>query len=153
MYITMRIRHYMSTVNYQEFFILNQSGNLDKIDGSNTPINQYIARNHNFNNNYNIVNVDMVYSWRFAPGSEFNVVWKNASNSYEPDVINNYVKNFNRTISSPQNNSLSLKVLYYIDYLQLKRSHKNSPLSANADMMPERNNARNVSHQRSSARI
>lgn len=120
-YITMRLRHYLSTVNYKEFFILNKAGDLDKLPDGNTPINRYILNNHSFNNNYNILNVDMVLSWRFAPGSEFNIVWKNAGNTNEQNVINDYLKNFNHSISSPQNNSISLKVLYYIDYLQLKR--------------------------------
>ena len=120
-YITMRLRHYLSTVNYKEFFILNKDGNLDKLPEGNTAINQYISNNHSFNNNYNLLNVDMVFSWRFAPGSEFNIVWKNAGNTTEQNIINNYLKNFNHTIASPQNNSLSIKVLYYIDYLQLKK--------------------------------
>ena len=121
MYVTMRIRHYLSTVNYKEFFILSQEGNLDKIPDGSTAIDQYIVNNHNFNNNYNILNVDMVYSWRFAPGSEFNIVWKNVGNTNQQDAENNYLKNFDHTIRSPQNNSFSVKILYYIDYLQLKK--------------------------------
>ena len=121
MFITMRIRHYVSNVNYKEFYILNTDGNLDKIPAASTAVNQYISHNHNFNNNYNSFNIDMVYSWRFAPGSEFNIVWKNGINTFESDVVNGYFKNFHNTIAAPQNNSLSIKVLYYIDYLQLKK--------------------------------
>ena len=121
MYITMRVRHYQGSVSYQEFYTLNPDGNLNKIPAGSSAIEQYIRSNHQFNNNYNIFNVDAVYSWRFAPGSEFNIVWKNAGNTFERDVVNNYLKNFNHTISAPQNNSISLKLLYYVDYLQLKR--------------------------------
>lgn len=121
LYLTMRIRHYLSSVNYKEFFTLNKEGNLDAISVSNTAVKQYISNNNNFNNNYNILNVDMVFSWRFAPGSEFNIVYKSSGNTYEQRVENNYLKNINHTIASPQNNSLSLKVLYYIDYLQLRK--------------------------------
>ena len=121
MYITMRVRHYLGTVTYKEFFILNQGGNLDAIPSGSTAIKQYITNNHNFNNNYNTFNVDMVYSWRFAPGSEFNIVWKNGINTYERDVINGYFKNFNNTIAASQSNSISVKILYYIDYLQLQK--------------------------------
>jgi len=63
----------------------------------------------------------MLYSWLFAPGSEFNIVWKNGSNTYEQDVVNNYFKNFNHNMAAPQNNNLSVKILFYIDYLQLKK--------------------------------
>ncbi|MBC7629157.1 DUF5916 domain-containing protein [Ferruginibacter sp.] len=122
MYITMRVRHYLGTVTYKEFFILNQAGTLDAIPDGSTAIKQYISTNHNFNNNYNTFNVDMVYSWRFAPGSEFNIVWKNDINTYERDVINGYFKNFNSAIAAPQSNSISVKILYYIDYLQLHKA-------------------------------
>ena len=122
MYITMRVRHYLGTVTYKEFFILNQAGTLDAIPDGSTAIKQYISTNHNFNNNYNTINVDMVYSWRFAPGSEFNKVWKNDINTYERDVINGYFKNFNSAIAAPQSNSISVKILYYIDYLQLHKA-------------------------------
>ena len=122
MYITMRVRHYLGTVTYKEFFILNQAGTLDAIPDGSTAIKQYISTNHNFNNNYNTINVDMVYSWRFAPGSEFNIVWKNDINTYERDVINGYFKNFNSAIAAPQSNSISVKILYYIDYLQLHKA-------------------------------
>lgn len=118
----MRVRHYLGTVTYKEFFILNQAGTLDAIPDGSTAIKQYISTNHNFNNNYNTINVDMVYSWRFAPGSEFNIVWKNGINTYERDVINGYFKNFNSAIAAPQSNSISVKILYYIDYLQLHKA-------------------------------
>jgi len=121
MFITMRVRHYLGNVKYKEFYILNTEGDLDKMSAGSTAINQYISNNHNFNNNYNTFNIDMVYSWRFAPGSEFNIVWKNGINTFESDVVNGYFKNIHNTIAAPQNNSLSLKVLYYIDYLQLKK--------------------------------
>ena len=112
MFITMRIRHYLGNVKYKEFYILNMEGNLDKISAGSTAVNQYILNNHNFNNNYNTFNIDMVYSWLFAPGSEFNIVWENGINTFERDVVNGYFKNIHNTIAVPQNNSLSLK--YFI---------------------------------------
>lgn len=121
MYITMRIRHYWSKVNNKEIYILNNEGDLDKISSNNTVINDYISNNNLFNRNLNIFNIDMVYSWRFAPGSEFNIVWKNGINTSEQNVANSYFKNFNNTLAAPQNNSVSIKLLYYIDYLQLKK--------------------------------
>jgi len=36
-----------------------------------------------------------------------------------------YFKNFDNTISSPQNNNLSIKIIYYLDYLDFKKwKHK-----------------------------
>ena len=117
----MRLRHYWSKVNNNEIYVLNNEGNLDKIPAENTPLKEFIVANRYFNTNYNIFNIDMLYSWLFAPGSEFNIVWKNGSNTYEQDVMNNYFKNFNHNMAAPQNNNVSVKILLYIDYLQLKK--------------------------------
>jgi len=114
MFITTRIRHYWSKVKNREFFTLNDKGYLDENMS-------YVA---NKDLNANIFNIDMVYSWRFAPGSEFNLVWKNSVYENTNLVETNYLRNFRHTLDAPQNNSLSLKVLYYIDYLSLKKNKK-----------------------------
>jgi hypothetical protein len=57
----------------------------------------------------------MSFRWIFAPGSELVAAWKNAA-FYENDIfMNNYGKNLEQTWAG-QTNTLSLKVLYYIDY-------------------------------------
>ena len=111
MYITLRVRHYWSKVTNLEIFTLKKDGNIE----TNAAFNQ------NLNQNYNAFNVDMVYSWRFAPGSEINIVWKNAIGTFDNDVVTNYFKNVNNTLAAPQNNSLSFKILYFFDYLQLHK--------------------------------
>jgi hypothetical protein len=113
-FITFRVRHYWSKVENKQFYLLSTNGSLNK----------NVNYSNNLNQNYNAFNIDMVYSWRFAPGSELNIVWKNSIGSFEREISKGYFKNFNNTISSPQNNSVSLKVLYYIDYLQLSKKHK-----------------------------
>ncbi len=111
MYITLRVRHYWSKVNNLEFFTLGKEGELLSNTSYNRPVDQ----------NYNAFNVDMVYSWRFAPGSEINIVWKNAISTFGNAVVTNYFKNIDNTLAASQNNSLSFKILYFLDYLQLKK--------------------------------
>jgi len=74
--ITFRARHYLSTVNNQSFFILQATGLL-KADS-----NFYAGANKNVN----FFNIDMVYTWQFAPGSFLNIVWKNAT-QYVSDKV------------------------------------------------------------------
>lgn len=112
--INTRIRHYWSKVDYKEFFTLSLKGDLEE----NTVFND------NVNQNVNFFNVDMTYTWQFAPGSFINVVWKNAAFTSADFVERNYFKNFSNTIDSDQNNNLSLKVIYFLDYLQLKKKKK-----------------------------
>ncbi|CAN5295466.1 hypothetical protein BH09BAC2_BH09BAC2_04010 [soil metagenome] len=62
----------------------------------------------------------MTYTWQFAPDSFINIVWKNSAFDFEQQTIRSYFNNFKHTIETPQNNSFSIKILYYLDYLRLK---------------------------------
>ena len=116
--MTLRLvgRHYWQTGVYREYFTILE-------DGSFTPNDSY-SGNNDFN--FNAFNVDFVYSWIFAPGSTLSVVYKNAIDSDESIVQTRFSTNFSNTLNSPQTNSLSLKVLYYLDYLYLKRKTGNT---------------------------
>jgi hypothetical protein len=111
--ITFRLRHYWSEVEAKEFFTLQQDGSLLK----------NINYNKNHNQNLNIFNIDMVYTWEFAPGSFLNIVWKNSIYSGDQQINESYFKNFNQTVSSPQDNNLSLKVIYYLDAVTFRKKH------------------------------
>jgi hypothetical protein len=113
--LTLRARHYWSERENRQFYSLDNDGSL-----SGYP--NYVK---NKNQNYNVFNIDMTYTWQFAPGSELNVTYKNLEESDGNNLYRNYSQNFERIINSPQNNSLLIKVLYYIDYLDLKKLRRN----------------------------
>jgi len=113
--INFRMRHYFSSVENKQFLFLKKNGKLD----SNTPFRQNQDRNVNF------FNIDMVYTWQFAPGSFINIVWKNAVFDYNNQVEKNYFKNIANTLEADQNNNISLRVIYFLDYYQLKKKKKN----------------------------
>ena len=108
--LTFRLRHYVSTVENKSFFTLNPNGSLN-------PTNEITE---NFNRNVNYFNIDMVYTWQFAPGSFMNVVWKNATYYGADSPRDGYFENLGNTLEADQNNNLSLKVIYFFDYLQLR---------------------------------
>ncbi|MCD4745057.1 MAG: DUF5916 domain-containing protein [Bacteroidales bacterium] len=112
--LSFRLRHYWMTGKYKEFFDLEQDGYLS---------NNSYYENNDFN--YNAFNIDMVFTWDFAPGSEMIVVWKNAIYGSEDEIINNYFDNFKNTIELPAINSFSIKLMYYLDYQYLKKLKKN----------------------------
>jgi hypothetical protein len=114
MVFTTRARHYWSQVSYKEYFTLLQDGSLQK-NASFTG---------NANQNYNTFTVDAVYTWQFAPGSFLNVVWKNNASTFTGETNKDYFKNFDGTITSPQNNNFSVKVIYFLDYMELKKLQK-----------------------------
>ncbi|MZQ79459.1 MAG: hypothetical protein GT599_05825 [Bacteroidales bacterium] len=116
-YLTLRGRHYWSRADYDgDYFTLQPDGSLlDRI--YSTPLN-------NSDVNTNFLNIDVVYTWRFAPGSELSLVWKNSIWSEGDVIIRNGFDNFGDLLSMPQTNSLSLKILYYLDYQNFRKIFK-----------------------------
>ena len=112
MNLTLRARHYWSRVNYVAFFDV-------KNDGYWTERSFIPGRDRNFN----VFNIDMFYTWDFKLGSRLIVAWKNALG---PDASlngmqhNNYGKNLTNIFSIPHSNEISVKMVYFLDYLQLK---------------------------------
>jgi hypothetical protein len=119
MSLSFRLRHYWSAAKYTGYYALQQDGNLGEYNYGNS---------HDVN--FNAFNIDMVYFWQFAPGSEINIVWKNALLKRDNLIVTDYYDNFRGSLNSPQNNMLSIKVLYYIDYLTIRGvvKRKNQPI-------------------------
>jgi hypothetical protein len=109
---TMRVRHYVSTVHYHDFARLGP-------DGREEALTTY-QRNHD--NSYNAFNIDAALVWWFAPGSQVSVVWKDATASFLQgnEATPLYFDNLTNTLNTPHNNNVSIKVLYYLDYLSLR---------------------------------
>jgi hypothetical protein len=113
--LTLRARHYWSKVDPKQFYELDQYGDLQ------TPSKPFTQ---NVNQNYNFLSVDMVYNWQFAQGSFFTVVWKDIGDDFTNRFEKSYAKNFGKTVSGDQFTSLSVKVIYFLDYLTFKNRNK-----------------------------
>ncbi len=111
---TITARHYWSKVENKEYLTLLQNGRLEK----NTTFTG------NADQNYNVFTVDALCTWQFAPGSFINISWKNNATTFNGITEGGYFKNFNNTIDSPQNNNLSVKLIYFLDYLKLLANRK-----------------------------
>lgn len=107
MSLSLSARHYWSNGRYENFFFLNTLGDLTPTD---------VADKHGYDFNSNYLTIDLVYNWQFAPGSSFLITYKNLINSESKRNNSNYITNLSQTFSDPQINSISLKVLYYLDY-------------------------------------
>ena len=111
--ITFRARHYWSKVEQKELYDLQINGDL--LPSVHTGAVSLFDLNQNF------FNIDAVYTWQFAPGSFINIVWKNSITGFDDAVQYSYFKNFSNTVSASQNNNLSLKIIYFLDYLNIKK--------------------------------
>jgi hypothetical protein len=108
--LNVRGRHYWSSVSNKAFYLLQGDGSL----AAETSYTE------NKDQNYNAFTIDMNFRWVFAPGSELVLALKNAAYTSHDQVERNYWKNLHDSWKN-QGNSLSLKVLYYIDNEHLGR--------------------------------
>ena len=114
--LSLRARHYWARAQYDEFFQLTELGKLSPI-GYSGKVNGASIHDVDFN----ALTVDVVFSWFFAPGSEMSIVWKNAIFKNGDMPAPGYGRNFGELLAAPQLNSLSVKLLYYLDYLKAKQ--------------------------------
>jgi hypothetical protein len=120
MTINLQARYYWSYVVNKRFLTLQDDGSL--VDNFSYSTNK--------NQNLNIWNFDLSYSWWFAPGSQVSLLYRNNSSLFSREFEHSISKNFNEAIS-PDNLShvLSLSVRYYIDYNSLKKKKQPSNLN------------------------
>jgi hypothetical protein len=110
-----RLRHNWTNITNRSFHTLKGNSNGDWND---------IAFVDGKNNNFNQFNIDMFYTWDFKWGSRLTLGWKNAlgGNVYiDPYKKAGYVKNVDAIFNNPHSNEVTLKIVYYLDYLSLKK--------------------------------
>ena len=110
---TLRTRHYWNAIAYKSFYNVGA-------DGYHTP-RAFISGQ---DENYNIFNTDAFFTWDFRLGSRVIFGWKNwLGDNYGVDGIKNgtYFRNLDRTLDISHGNELTLKLIYFLDYNQLKK--------------------------------
>ncbi len=108
--LSLTFRHYWSPVTYDEqFYKLEEDGTLSE--------HPYTS-NHDIN--YNIWNLDLSYSWEFAPGSQLIALYRN--NIFNADNQSNlgFGENLQNLFEQEMGHNISLKMIYYIDYNDAK---------------------------------
>ena len=93
----------------------------------------YYHQNNNFN--FNAFNVDLIYEWRFAPGSVLNIVYKNNISRETSFVRHNFNNNMRDLVNDPQSTTVAIKVLYFLDYIKVhgrlaKGLHKSKTMTS-----------------------
>ena len=116
-FLSIRVRHYWSTVDYDDYYTLQQNGILSKLPRSY----RYII---NKDISYNAFNIDLIYTWQFLPGSELSIVFKKGINTLENIILDDFYENFDMLYNkSPHLNSLSFKFIYYFDYQSITKNN------------------------------
>jgi hypothetical protein len=113
MSFTLLARHYWSYSENKKYLLLQSDGRF--IDYTSPVTNQ--------DQDFSTWNLDLTYSWWFAPGSQISILYRNSSNRFN-DIIR---KDFDNHVKELLNDSVlnhvfSVSIKYYIDYNSLKNS-------------------------------
>jgi hypothetical protein len=111
MNFNLAVRHYWSYADYHQYYSLQNDGTLAETT----------AYTGNRNENFNIWNLDLSYSWWFAPGSQLSVLYRNNAGNFENEIEKDFGSNIKKVINhSNLDHILSVSIRYFIDYNSLK---------------------------------
>lgn len=124
MSLSLRLRHYRSTLQYLHFSILQADGSLASLPDFN---GLTIDNKSAYDINYNAFTIDLVYRWVFMPGSEINIVWKNSVFASNDAVQVAYWQDLSTTLQTNALNSFSFKLIYWLDAQQMRKGDHSLP--------------------------
>ncbi len=113
MTFNLSVRHYWSFSENKSFYKLEQNGTYTDYSG----VTEITDRNKNFNS----WNLDLSYSWVFAPGSQMSILYRNSAGNFNSEID----KNFSHNVTNLLNNDslshvFSISLKYFIDYNRAK---------------------------------
>jgi hypothetical protein len=112
MNFNLSLRHYLSYATYNQYYSLQK-------DGSIVPT---LNHTENSNSNFNAWNLDLSYSWWFAPGSQISILYRNNAALFENEFKRDLGTNIRNVIDKEAlNHVFSVSVRYFIDYNSLKK--------------------------------
>jgi hypothetical protein len=112
MTFNLSVRHYWSFADNKNFLSLDNKGKL--ID--------YLNYTNNKNSNFTSWNVDLSYSWWFAPGSQISVLYRNNAANFTRNINSDFGSNVTNLLNNEAlNHSFSISMRYFIDYNQAKK--------------------------------
>ena len=117
--LDLRFRNSWSTADYSvnKFWTLNQDGTRSKTG--------YDISSNNPNTNFNIWNLDISFRWRFAPGSEATLLYRNQIFNQDSLATLSYINSLNNLFTQPAQHTISLRISYFIDYNNINNLLKN----------------------------
>ena len=111
MNFNLSIRQYWSYAENKNILSLTDKGRL--VD--------YLGYKENKNSSFYTWNMDLSYSWWFAPGSQVSFLYRNNSATFENVINKNYKDNINALLTNEKlQHTLSVSVRYFIDFNEIK---------------------------------
>lgn len=108
------VRHYWSYSQNSNYLKLEENGRLSDLR----------TFNENKDREYFSWNLDLSFSWWFAPGSQMSILYRNNSAESQRN-LNSIDKDFGKKVTNllnndALNNTLSISVRYFVDYNQVR---------------------------------
>jgi len=120
--LNLTFRNYWSTVTYEDdLYALQENGRLNQDDGY-TKIDV-----DDPDVNFDAWNLDLSYSWQFAPGSQLTALYRNRLYNDTNASKDDYFTSLNDLFKEDINHVFSLRMVYYIDYNNVKNIFKSKP--------------------------
>lgn len=116
--IALTFRNYWSPVDYGRLFTLEEDGTL------NPDTTYTIDTIEDPNINFSTWNLDIKYSWQFAPGSFLTVLYRNQLLNFNKASKDSYFESITNLLDQPFQNVFSLRLQYFLDYNDLKHTFK-----------------------------
>ncbi|QHI35569.1 hypothetical protein IMCC3317_09150 [Kordia antarctica] len=114
-------RNYWSTVTYEnDLFTLKENGRLDRSTGYEVG-----DLENNPNINFSTWNLDLSYSWQFAPGSFLTALYRNQLFNSDNASEQEYFSALSTLLEQPIQHTFSLRLQYFIDYNDVKQLLRN----------------------------
>ncbi|MCK5781357.1 MAG: carbohydrate binding family 9 domain-containing protein [Flavobacteriales bacterium] len=110
MSMNLNFRHYWADIAYSDYKKLTDDGYLDDT-----------GYNKEHDTTFNSWNVDLSYSWWFAPGSQISVLYRNSLLSEFETSGFDYLENLEKMFDNSPQNVLSIKLVYYLDYNNIRQ--------------------------------
>jgi hypothetical protein len=106
----LKLRHYWSFSENNSYYKLLENGYTESYSYTD-----------NANQNLNLWNFDLSYSWWFAPGSQMSFLYRNASGIFQNTIEKNFIYNTKKVFNHEElNHTFSISIRYFIDYNQAK---------------------------------
>ena len=117
--LSLSFRNFWSVANFARdgFKKLQENGEL-------TATNYPVPPKEDPNVNFNIWNLDLSYRWQFAPGSEAVLLYRNSIFDLSEESELGYEESLERLFQQSLRQNLSLRVVYFIDYNNIKNIFK-----------------------------
>jgi hypothetical protein len=110
----LKLRHYWSFSENNSYHKLLENG-----------YTEAYSYTDNANQNLNLWNFDLSYSWWFAPGSQMSFLYRNASGIFQNEIDKNFIYNTKKVFNHEDlNHTFSISIRYFIDYNQAKNALK-----------------------------